>query len=89
MFQKSPDNGYDADMFGLSGDSGQQAANAADDERNFHPALSCLIKPIYHLFIRERIHLGDNTGGFSGLGRFYLFVYTLQESLFQSLGSNQ
>ena len=69
MLEESAEDADDADVFGQSRDAGAQAAEAADDEVDFHAGLRGGVERLDDFRVLEGVHLGDDAGFAAGRGR--------------------
>ncbi len=61
MFEKSPDNALDLNIFADARNTGPQAAQPPDDEIDAHPGARRFVKHFDQRFVFERVHLENNS----------------------------
>ena len=60
VLQKAADNALHTNLLGQPGNAGAQAANASDEQFDFHACAAGGIERVDHFTIHQRIHLGPN-----------------------------
>ena len=73
MLQKAIDNADDFNVFTKSYLIGDNAANAPDDEADFHPGIAGLIQTGNHTWVLYAVEFDRNARRFPGLGVFDFF----------------
>ena len=80
VLQKPVHDAAHGDVLAQAGHPGLEAADAADDEVDFHPRLGRLVQRLNHGRLHERIQLGDDPGGQAALRVFGLAGDQFQNS---------
>src|ERR671935_185525 len=57
MFEKTPDDAYDADVFRQAGDAGAQAASVANEEVDPYPRHGSAVERLDDFSVFECVHL--------------------------------
>ena len=74
VFEEAADNAAHTNAAADAANAGAQRADAAHEEIDFDSGLRSAIERLNHVFIEERIHLGDNARGTALAGVFGLAI---------------
>ncbi len=86
VFEESPDDRADGDVFAHVGDSWAQAAEPADDQVDLDACVGSLVEGFDDLAVFHRVHLGEDMGGFASFGVGDLVVDTIEEVVAHVIG---